>query len=123
MREFDLFRVSGWLDEDGLQRRFEVAVEKIMTTFKAAAGASAICAGALITVSAHSTEVAWPWNQAAQQEALQRELPQARVERLDAAMAHSINRFMSIDQSDLDPLLVDAAADLLTVLQMPIRAR
>jgi hypothetical protein len=42
-----------------------------------------------------------------------------RVARLDAAMEASIARFMSPDQSDLHPELVQATAELLNVVKLP----
>lgn len=123
MHDFELFRVAGWIDDDGLLKRFDVIASEFAAGLKAAAIAAAACAATVLSVHAHASNVAWPPNIEAQQDALLRQPAEVRVARLDAAMSNSIARFMSSDQSDLDSRLVQAAADLLRTVKFPTQAK
>lgn len=127
MIQFEMFRVSGWLDEDGLLKRLEVATKDVIAGVKnAGSGAKALVAvGAFVAAAgiaptqANASGVAWPPYLKAQEAALDQESAEARVARLDAAMADSISRLRSVDQSDLDPRVVAAAAEFLATMSLP----
>lgn len=127
MIEFDRFRVSGWLDEDGLLKKFSVVVSDVVAGVKRVGktasklvAVGAFCAAAGITpVQASANGVAWPPSFKAQEEALAGESADARIMRLDATMAESIDRFMSLDQSDLDPRLIAATDEFLKSVNHP----
>jgi hypothetical protein len=57
------------------------------------------------------------------QKAAPAEPAEAHIARLDAKMADSVGRFMSPDQSDLDPHLVEAAANMLAQKAAPPAAQ
>lgn len=127
MIEFDMFRVSGWLDEDGLLKKFLIVVSDVVAGVKHASkmasnplvvGAFFAAAG-IAPIQANANGVAWPPSMKAQQEALAQESAEARIIRLDATMADSIDRFMSLDQSDLDPRLTVAAEEFLNSVSHP----
>jgi hypothetical protein len=114
-----MYRVSGWLDEDGLIKKLESVVKEVLADIKSVAAVATLGAATVVSMPASAGAVAWMPNVGAQTAALQSESAQDRVARLDAAMEHHIARFMSPDQSDLDPRLVAAAADFLRVVRLP----
>lgn len=119
MNQFELFRVAGWLDDDGLLKRFEVVANEVLAGVKATAGVAVLSAATLVSMPAAASGVAWSPSPEAQRVALAKESAVDRLARLDAAMADNNSRFMSLDQSDLDPRLIDAAADFLKVVHLP----
>lgn len=119
MKDFDAYRVAGWLDEDGLLKRLEVGFQVVAARAQAAGAAASVVAAAVFSVPAHSSEVAWPQDPQSQASALAAELPEARIRRLDEEMGDSIGRFMSADYSDLDPALVQAAKSFLQIVRLP----
>lgn len=127
MIQFEMFRVSSWFDDDGLLKKLEVVVSDVIAGVKRIAGRSqaliavgAFCAAVGIApTQASASDVAWPPYLKAQEVALAKESAEARVARLDFAMVESIGRFLSPDQSDLDPRLMAAAAEFLATVNLP----
>lgn len=124
--KFADFRVSAWVDQNGLIERLARPVEAFLRQATGYAGAAAaVCAAACVAATpahADGMNVAWP-NQKlkAMEQKLALESAEDRVARLDAALGASIERFMDMDHSDIDPRTLAAAERFLQAVPMPSR--
>jgi hypothetical protein len=118
MKQFEIFRVSDWFDDDGMLKSFQVLTGNVMAAVKAGAVATLLGAATLVSMPVAASAVAWPADHAPQEPGVQ-EPAVDTVARISARMAARVDNFMSPDLSDLDPKLLEAVADFLKVVRVP----